>query len=350
MNDDYYKVLGVDKSASEQEIKKAYRKAALKSHPDKGGSEEEFKKISKAYEVLSNPELKNRYDRGEDLNRPDFNFNPNDIFQQFMNMNMNMNFNMNNFNNRTNTPQNQNKKRNDHHHRINIKLSECYTGTQKKMKIILDKYCLSCVKSCPNCNGSGIIKIFQQLGPVQICNQQICPSCNGSGNVNEGNENCQTCKGKCEFKEQKICQLDIPKGIKTGMNIKFDEFGEQKRTANEINGDLYFEIIVENVDKNLCLVRNNDDLIYNQKISLKDSIVGKFIRIPHYSGEINLNIIEFGIINPNLSYILEKKGMPKLNEDNNFGNLILKFDIEYPDKKLDINSINEIKNILDKYI
>lgn len=326
MTENYYETLGVSKESSSDEIKKAYRKKALEFHPDKGGSEEMFKKVTEAYEILSNEETKGKYDRGENLkgNQNFQNFNHNDIFNNFMNMHMHTNSNVN-----------RQIKRNDYVHNIKIMLEEVYTGTQKTLKVSLDKYCLKCNKKCKECNGNGIVNIVRSMGPFQMQSQMHCTSCKGTGEkVVPG---CNSCKnGKIE--EIKICVLNIKKGIKSGEKIKYEGYGEQSHNETEVSGDLYFEIeILE--DKNFIRQNNGNNLIYKLKITFLESIIGKQINIPHFEGEIKMNINELGVIQPEIGYILKNKGL-------NGGDLILTFKIEYPNKKLQIMELNQLKEIL----
>lgn len=326
MTDNYYETLGISKESSADEIKKAYRKKALENHPDKGGKEEDFKKITEAYEILSNEEIKGRYDRGENLkgNQHFQNFNHNDIFNNFMNMHMH-----------TNSNSNKKIKRNDYVHNIKIMLDEVYTGAQKTLKVSLDKYCLKCNKKCQECNGNGVINIVRSMGPFQMQTQTHCNNCKGTGEkVVSGCNNCKN--GKIE--EIKICVLNIKKGVKSGDKIKYEGYGEQSHNETEISGDLYFEIeVLEHIK--FIRQNNGNNLIYKLKITFLESIIGKEINIPHFERDITMNINELGIIQPEIGYILKDKGL-------NGGDLIITFNIEYPNKKLTIIELNQVKDIL----
>jgi len=339
MVDNYYEILGITKESSSDEIKKAYRKKALENHPDKGGNEDDFKKITEAYEILSNNELKGRYDRGEDLKDSQYSHHfPHDIFNHFMNMHINK----------------RQLKRKDYIHNIKISLEEVYTGIQKTLKVSLDKYCLKCNEKCNECHGTGMVNIIRNMGFMQVHQQAICNNCNGNGEKIKSNCNCNCSNGKIE--EIKVCVLNIRKGIQSGEKIKYEGYGEQARNETEISGDLYFEIEV--LEHPHFIRGANDNLIYKLQITFIESIVGKEINIPHFKEHIKMNINELGIIQPEIGYILKGKGLKK-NEKfksvpsasssdtlKDTGDLILTFKIEYPNKKLSIDNLNKLQEIL----
>jgi DnaJ homolog subfamily A member 2 len=333
MSPDYYKILGVDSNASESEIKKAYRTLALKNHPDKGGSEEKFKEITEAYEVLSNPEKKQMYDNGGMEQNfqggfpGGFNFNPFEQFQHHFQQQQGS----------------QTVKRSNHMHQITIKLEEAYRGVEKTMRIKIDKNCLTCKKRCERCGGSGVIMIRQNLGIMQIMNQQQCNECRGEGIMNKADSKCEFCKGKCIKREEQLCNIKIPKGVQSGMEIQFPGLGEQIKADGELPGDLIFRIIVEEHES---LKREGDNLKFRQKLTLKESITGKDLNIPHFGNTtIKINTNTWGIINPTIGYVIKGKGMPRLNGDS-YGDIIILFEIEYPDIKLSESELLKIKTCL----
>jgi len=307
---DYYAILGIEKNASENDVKKAYHKLALKNHPDKGGDESIFKEITEANEILSNSESRRQYDLGEDTNNIGIN-----IFDHFFG---------GQFKNHTKL------KRNSHVHQIKISLRDVYTGIDKKLKVSIKTECVSCKSICKNCNGKGIINIMN--GPFIM--QQNCNACS-SGYIKVININCNNCVGKGFTLEDKMCNINVPIGIISGTNIKINGFGEQARNNNEESGDLLFQIIVED---DPYFKRNGNDLIFKVSLTFKESIIGKNFKIPHFSGQIELNSDGFGVINPLKEYSLKEKGI--LN-----GNLILNFQIEYPNNKYDKDLLLEFKNM-----
>lgn len=325
---DYYKVLNVSKEASFDEIKKSYRKLALKEHPDKGGDSEKFKEISLAYDVLSDKEKRENYDNGGNVNMHGHgHFNANDIFQQFFGGGMDMNFQRNNT---------EFVKRKTHVHNINVELNDVFFGIKKNFKIILDKCCLKCKKTCHDCNGKGIVTVCQNIGPMQLMSQQTCTKCMGSGTYADNNtkNDCKYCKNGV-VREEKMCSLDIYKGFKSGDTILFEGYGEQVQNEHEAPGDLLFKINI-NSDKNF--ERNGNNLIFKSELTLVETIVGKKIKIPHFSGEFEIDTSSFGVINPGIGYVIKEKGI-------NNSDLILTFVINYPNKKLDTDERNKLQTI-----
>jgi DnaJ-class molecular chaperone len=314
-SDNYYNILGISKDASEDDIKRAYRKLALKTHPDKnGGDDTMFKKINLAYETLSDPNKRNAYDNPSMM--PNIDGFPGDIFEHFMgsfNINMNMNIN------------NRHVKRQSHVHRINIDLKDVHKGLIKTLKLKLNKICFNCLDICGSCNGSGNIVRVQQAGPFFQQIQTQCGNCNGMGQMTKKNINCMNCEGKNIKFEEHTVKVDIPKGVNNGYNIVFKGLGEQAQKSIEESGDLVVEIIV---NEDPYFGREHNNLIYRCKVTLVESIIGKEVIVPHFDEHINMNINIFGIINPNKRYHIRGKG---LGGD---GDLIFIFEVVYPDRIL----------------
>lgn len=316
------RILGISLNASENEIKSAYKKLAIKFHPDKNNdpsAEEKFKEISSAYKYMLEPESEH----------PNINmhFNPFDSF--------NFNFNFNPFESMNGGGP---MKCADSLHKINIKLKEAHTGLNKNFKIKIKRTCFECKETCTTCNGNGKVQIKRQMGPLTQIMSTVCSHCNGVGKKSV-DKKCVTCDNKKEWLEEKTVEVTIPKCVKNGYTIQFENMGEQPSNERDIPGNLIFQIYVENNDEHF--IRRNDDLIYNINISLKESIIGKFIEIPHYDKLICLDIRTFGIINPKKEYIIYNNGLGMK------GNLILKFDIGYPEITLTEEHIESLKVIFD---
>lgn len=318
---DYYNILGVSKNASDDEIKRAYKKLALKTHPDKnGGDDTEFKKINLAYEILSDPNKKNEYDNPFDGNTP---FN-----HPFFNFHRNQ--------------QHVHKKLNDHHYVCKISLKDVFFGITKKLRINRTRVCNSCIKTCNTCNGSGNLTQHIQMGPFTQVINKSCNACNGIGNVkNDGNIHCTKCLSNGNITEEKIFEIILEPGVETGKRIVFEGWGEQATKNNEISGSF---IVTIHVEENIYFKRKGLDLRYTIDISLKDSIIGKNISIPYFSEDINIDTKGFGIINPGKEYIIYNKGLKDQNDK--YGNLFLIFKINYPEKCLTDKEIEILKNIL----
>lgn len=309
MDKDYYSILGINKSATSDEIKKVYKLLSLKYHPDRPtGDSDKFKEISEAYEILSDSQKKQMYDSGQNPNNMGnqhfhHQFNSNDIFQQF--------FGGNPF-----EPQNRQTKRGNFTHIINITLKEAHTGLSKKLKVNVKKVCFDCKIKCTTCNGTRFMNI--QNGPFIM--KQNCNACS-TGYHNNYNANCTYCKGTFEKNEEKICKVDIPRCIDNGNIIVIEGLGEQIHKQNEIPGDLHFKI---NIIDNQNFKRLHNNLIYQVNLTFKESIIGKSITIPHFDGEINMITDGFGVINPQQTYCLKSKGLGGI------GDLVLNFQITYP--------------------
>ncbi len=316
MTKEHYKTLGVEETASLDEIKKAYRRLAVLTHPDKGGSKEEFSKISEAHEILSDPQKRQQYDSGIPMNLP-FDFNPMDMFQTMF---------------RQTNPTSQNS-----HHQISITLRDAYFGIKKSIKVTITKFCFPCQNKCATCDGKGTIMTQRNLGPIVLMTPMLCEKCCGSGQQpNYVKTDCSLCNGNGSYRDEQICILDIPLGVHSGYQIISKGLGEQSKTANGESGDLCFSIMVAH-DPNFS--REDNDLIHKITIPFKKTMTGMDLVIPHFDGDIKINSLMFGIINPCLRYALPQKGF-------NGGSLVIMFIVDYSNMPIltetQINLLNEI--------
>jgi DnaJ-class molecular chaperone len=353
MSQNYYDILGLSKNATEDEIKKSYKKLVLKWHPDKNPlnkeeAESKFKEISEAYQVLINPEKKDLYDKyGSDglkqHENSGMNQSPEDIFSMFFGNNRSP-FG-NNFEFQQEFTQ-QTKKTNPKIVEIPVNLKELYTGTKKKITIKLKKLCDDCngiggkdVVKCDDCNGSGMKIMNRQIGPGMIQRiQSMCNTCNG--NKIKVNKKCNKCNGDklSTYEEQFI--LTIEAGSKNDDNIIYQNKGDQ--LPNEEKGDVVFLIKETN---NTLYIRNENDLIFNYTITLCESIIGTCINLNFINGD-NIIFKENNIIKENSYSLLPNKGMPIKSHNGKFGSLYIVYTIKYPEKTLSNNEKEIIKNIL----
>lgn len=321
-----YEALGVSKDASSDDIRKAYRKAAITHHPDKGGDPEKFKEISNAYQVLCDEEKRRRYDElgddgytangGAGMDDAFGGMNPHDLFEQLFRGAGPFHFDFG-FGGQ---PHRGPSKRKDHNHTINISQADAYHGTQKVLRVGLKKPCILCKHQCYTCQGRGTVTDMRRMGFMTQMMTRPCDACNGGGAVSKG---CGECQQRGHNMDEKKVEVKVPAGVQTGHRFVISGLGEQALGDQEISGDLIIEVFVQ-PDANFQ--RQGQDLVYTAKLSLAESIIGKIITIPHYAGDIVISLEDYGIVQPHKSYIIPQKGMPG-------GNLILIFQIDYAKKQ-----------------
>lgn len=316
-----YDALGVSQSATDDEIKKAYRKLARQHHPDKRGDPEEFKKVQEAYEILSNSEKRQNFDRwgnpdgplgGGGGGGPGGPF-PADIFAQM-------------FGGGQRGP----VRRADANHTLNISFEESFRGSTRHIKITLNKPCWSCQAKCQACQGRG--QAFVQMGPMQFA--QPCQACQAQGHTSKG---CGDCNQKGKRFENLNLELKIPIGIQPGNVITAHGLGEQARTKDEESGDLHFHIQIKDHPE---FMRQGNDLIWLTKISFEDSVNGKTVVVPHFDGPIEINTSDWGVIDPREDYIIPAKGFGQEGTTSR-GRLRIQFNVIYPHKQARYKLIRE---------
>lgn len=293
---DYYEVLGVDKNADEKEIKKAYRKLAMKYHPDvseEEGSEEKFKEISEAYAVLSDDEKRQRYDQfghagmdgftAEDIYQ---NVNFDDIFQGFDIGNI---FDLFGFGGGRSRGRSGPQKGSDIYTDVTITLEEAFNGCEKEIKITRSELCPTCngskskpghdPKTCPTCNGTGQIKEVSNTFLGQMVNVRPCRECGGTGKIIT--DPCEKCHGKGSVRKTKTIKLEIPEGVDEGNHLRVSGEGNCGESAG-LEGDL---IVSVNIKRNKTFEREGDHLYFEQQISFPQAALGDIISIPTIEGK-----------------------------------------------------------------
>lgn len=349
----YYDILGINKNATEEEIKKSYKKLAVKWHPDKNPdnkkeSEEKFKEISEAYQVLSDSEKKRVYDNyGEEGLKGNGGFennfhgnfhSPEDIFRSFFGNNDNSHFShpFHHHNLKTDTKV------------INIPftLKDCFNGFKKKITIKVKSICKNCngvgglnVKTCHKCNGRGIQVINRIIGPGMMQSiQSPCDTCNGAKIIPENI--CNICNGNKVMNEEKQFMVNIEPGIENDDRIIFEDSGDEE--PNKTRGDILFLMKEE---ENKLFKRVGSNLIYNHSITLGDSIIGINVSFIHINGE-KIDFKENNYIKEGSYSIIKNKGVPIKGNIHSFGDLYVVYTIEYPIKVLSNEEKNIIKHIL----
>ena len=329
---DYYEVLGVEKNASADEIKKAYRKKAIQYHPDRNPgdkeAEEKFKEAAEAYDVLSNPEKRARYDQfghagvsGAAGNGGPFGgfgggMSMDDIFSMFGDI-FGGHGGFGGFSGFGGGGGAQQRRHRGSDLRVKVKLTlkEISTGVEKKFK--LKKYvpCPHChgsgaegnggVETCPTCKGTGSVIRNQQtiLGTMQT--RTTCPTCGGEGHIIKNK--CKECGGEGIVYGEEIVTVKIPKGVAEGMQLSMSGKGNAGK-HNGMPGDLLI-LVEEEPDKEL--IRDENDLIYNLLLSFPTAALGGTVEIPTIDGKVKVKI-EPGT-QPGKVLRLRNKGLPSVN-------------------------------------
>jgi molecular chaperone DnaJ len=309
---DYYQVLGLNKNATQSDIKKSYKNLAKKSHPDVGGDEETFKEISEAYEILSDENKRKEYDT--------FGHNkPNGHNRNYQDM---YGFGFN--------PKAEARNRKGRDFRINIKLTleEIFNGGTKKIKYNRDSACGTCNsvggfnnKKCAHCNGGGFIveNIRTPFGIIQ--NVATCNHCNGIGETYT--EVCNDCGGSGIKNKEENIEISIPIGIKDGMYLNYPGIGQAIK--NGTSGSL---IIVFNELPHKTFIRDGNNLRLNLKVPYSKLVLGGKVDIKTIEGgEIRINIPEYNNIGDTLR--ISGKGM-KIQNSSQTGDLMVILDIDIP--------------------
>jgi molecular chaperone DnaJ len=322
---DYYEVLGVSREATKEEIKKAYRKQALKFHPDKNPgdkkAEEKFKEAAEAYEVLSNDEKKARYDRyghagmgGAASGFGGAGMTVEDIFSSFGDIFGDAFGGFGAFGGSRRGGSRVNKGSNL---RVKVKLNlrEIATGTEKKIRVNKYVACSSCGgtgaadssshSTCSTCHGSGHVTRVANTLLGQMQTTSVCPSCGGEGKTIT--KKCTTCYGEGIVEEEEIIKINIPAGVSKGMQMNVTGKGNAPRRGG-VNGDL---LVVIDEEEHPDLIREGNDLIYNLFISIPDAVLGTNVEVPTVDNNVKIKI-EPGT-QPGKILRLRGKGLPEVN-------------------------------------
>ncbi|KAG8202605.1 JJJ1, partial [Candida africana] len=382
---DLYDVLEIDRSATNAEIKKAYRKLALKYHPDKVAEEEreysetKFKEISFAYEILIDDVKRDEYDRygtTDGLNRmPDFEFAGNP-FDQFYGAGAGAQFNeyggddfYNFFNNMNGgggaRHQTKTNRTEDAHIEVDLTLEDLYKGKVIKTTSTRNIICTQCKgsgvksssvvsKQCSTCKGEGQVRKIKRVGPGMVAQTYVdCSTCQGIGKIYRTKDKCKLCHGARVIEETKILEFEIPKGSPDhGLIYKN---GESDQFPGKVTGDVILEYKCK---PHKVFTRKDDDLYIKVKVPLVDSICGfsKLVAV-HLDGRgIKITTPKGKVIRPGDYLKLPGEGMPKStpkkswfnSTDSSKGDLYLKVEIEFPRDNwyVEKNDLTKIRNIL----
>ncbi|MDD4351583.1 MAG: molecular chaperone DnaJ [Candidatus Gracilibacteria bacterium] len=343
---DYYEILGVAKAASDDEIKKAYRKLSKQHHPDvnkEKGAEAKFKEINEAYQVLSDKQKRTAYDQfghagaqgfngagggaqGFDFSGFDFGGGGfGDIFENFFGGG----FGGGRSNSRTGGP----RRGGDLEIQINISFEEAVFGTSKELSITKAAVCDHCkgngaepgtkIKECATCGGSGRVKRTQNTVLGQIVTSTTCPDCRGQGKINE--QDCTKCHGQKRVRAAEDIKFNIPAGVDDGSTIRLAGKGEAGVDGGS-TGDLYVTILVSPSKQ---FKRQGYDIVSDLKISVPQAVLGDEIEIKTIYGDVQMKVpagIESGKV-----LRIKDKGVQKVNSTQK-GDHLVRITVDIPKK------------------
>ncbi len=348
---DYYEVLGVDKKASAEEIKKAYRKKAIQYHPDKNPgdkeAEEKFKEAAEAYEVLSDPQKRQRYDQfgfagmsgAGGFSGGDFSMQ--DIFSQFGDLFESWGMGGGSFSSFFSGGGSRGGQRvrrgTDLRVKVRLTLEEINSGVEKKIKVKKLVECKHCHgtgsadgssgETCPTCKGTGRVVRTQRgiFGMMQV--QEACPTCHGEGKIIKNK--CTHCNGDGVVRDEEIITIKIPAGVSGGMQIPVQGKGNAAPRGG-VPGDLL--VLVEE-EEHKDLVRDGNDLIYNLLLDMPTAILGGQVLIPTLTGDVKITITPG--TQPGKVLRMRGKGLPIIDQyarQYGTGDLLINVGVYIPEK------------------
>lgn len=337
---DYYEVLGVERNATEGELKKAYRKLAIKYHPDKNPdnkeAEESFKEVAEAYDVLSDPKKKQHYDQFGHSNGPrGGGMNMDDIFSQFGDI-------FGGFGGQSR--QQQVKRGQDLRMQVRLTLEEIYEGVTKKFKYVRMAECGTCngkggedVQTCGTCEGHGHVAQVQHTNFGMMQQIITCPTCKGEGTIIKNP--CGTCKGSGVEQKEELVEVKIPHSMSNGDALVMDHKGHAIR--NGIAGRL---IVIITEKSHGDFVRNGSELRYRAKLTYPEFVLGTKVDVPTIEGgKIRVTVPEYSKVGDILG--IPKKGLKYRNREER-ASMMIELDIEMPTEVTDSEKelLEKLKN------
>ncbi|KAI9845821.1 MAG: Type I HSP40 co-chaperone [Sclerophora amabilis] len=333
----FYDTLGVSPSATDAELKTAYKKGALKHHPDKNAhnpdAAEKFKELSKAYEALSDPQKRQLYDQygeeGLEQGGGGGGMSAEDLFSQFFGGGSAFG-GMFGGGMRETGP----KKARTIHHVHKVSLEDIYNGKVSKLALQKSVICSKCegrggkdgaVRKCSGCDGQGMKTMMRQMGPMIQRFQTVCPDCQGEGEIIRDKDRCKQCNGKKTVVERKVLHVHVDKGVRSGTKIDFR--GEGDQMPGILPGDVQFEIEQKPHPR---FQRKDDNLFYHAEIDLLTSLAGGVIHIQHLDNHwITVPIPRGKPINTGDIKVVRGEGMPS-HRHHTHGDLYIQFDVKFP--------------------
>ena len=345
---DYYEILGVERNASKDDLKKAYRKLAMQFHPDRNPgdkeSEEKFKEAAEAYEILNNDDKRAKYDRfghegvrGSGYGSQGFS-DINDIFSHFSDI-FGSGGGSSIFDDFFGGGQQRGRQRgrgipgSDLKVNLKLTLEEIAEGTSKKIKIKKQVKCDKCSgsgaegstskKKCPICNGTGEIRSVSRSVFGQFVNITACANCNGEGEVID--TPCKKCMGDGRINEESTVKIDVPAGVHEGSYMTMRGEGNAGKRGGQ-SGDL---LVVFKEEEHEYFVREDDDIIYDLTITFPEAVLGTEVDVPTLAGKARLKIDPGTPSGKMLK--MRDKGIKHLNHSGN-GDQIVRIQVNIPKK------------------
>ncbi|RFU36123.1 hypothetical protein B7463_g249, partial [Scytalidium lignicola] len=355
----FYDLLGVAPTATEQELKKAYKIGALKHHPDKNAhnpdAAEKFKDLSHAYEILSDSQKRAIYDQygeeGLEGGAAAGGMNAEDLFSQFFGGSAFGGGGLGGMFGGGMQQRGPPKARTIHHvHKVS--LEDIYKGKVSKLALQKSIICPKCdgrggkegaVKKCAGCDGHGMKTMMRQMGPMIQRFQTVCPDCNGEGEIIREKDRCKACNGKKTTVERKVLHVHVDRGVRSGHKIEFR--GEGDQTPGVQPGDVVFEIEQK---PHARFQRKDDDLFYHAEIDLVTALAGGIVYIEHLDDRwLAVDILPGEVISPGSVKMVRGQGMPSYRH-HDLGNMYVQFDVKFPEKNWTIDEavFDAIKAIL----
>lgn len=342
---DFYEILGVSRSASADEIKKAYRKKAIQYHPDKNpgdkDAEEKFKEAAEAYEVLSDSNKRQRYDQfghagvngaagGGGFNGGGMSMD--DIFSQFGDIFGGHFGGFSGFSSGFGGSRRRTRKGSDLRVKVKLTLKEIANGVEKKIKVKKYVSCKHCggtgadgadsMATCTTCHGSGTVTSVTNTILGQMQSTSVCPECGGEGKTIK--KKCPHCNGEGIVQAEEIININIPAGVMEGMQLSMSGKGNAARRGG-VNGDL---LVVIEEEQHPELIRDESDLIYNLLISFPIAAMGGSVEVPTIDGKAKVKI-DPGT-QPGKILRLRNKGLPSINRYGT-GDLLVNVNVYIPE-------------------
>lgn len=337
---DYYSILGLEKSASQDEIRSAFRKLAIKHHPDKNKgdkeSEEKFKEINEAYQVLSDPQKKSNYDQ---FGTSDFDGGPQGGYSDFGGFDSNFGGFGDIFDSifgggrGGRTRRSQAEPGNDIEYNVNLTFEEAVFGTEKEVSINRNEKCETCdgtgakkgtsPKTCDKCGGAGQIRVQRSTPLGTMSSVATCDKCRGTGKIIESP--CATCHGSGKEKKHRKIKVNIPAGVDNGNIIPLRGQGEHGTNGGP-SGDLYVNIKVSSHPK---FKRNGFDISIDSHITFGMAVLGAEISVDTVDGPVKYNVPEG--TQSGTVFRLKSKGVPRVNSTGR-GDQYVKVIVDIPKK------------------